>query len=96
MSLPHPGLLAGRKFSEKQSIFGICESMNSVFRPWQLFVMILSGWVNRRQQEIIEFQNVQIQALMEKQGRKRILLTDDHGVSSLSRARLSGARRSRS
>jgi hypothetical protein len=33
--------------------------------------------VNRRQQEIIEFQNAQIQALMNKLGRKRILLTDD-------------------
>lgn len=74
---PHPALLAVRKFSENQSIFGISESMNSVFRPWQLVLLILSGWVNRRQQEIIEFQNAQIRALMEKLGRKRILLTDD-------------------
>jgi transposase InsO family protein len=51
--------------------------MNFVLRPWQLFFLILSGWVNRRQQEIIEFQNAQIQALMDKMGRKRILLTDD-------------------
>jgi cell shape-determining protein MreC len=70
-------LLAGRKFSEIPSIFGISESVNSVLRPWQLVVMILAGWVNRRQQEIIEFQNAQIQALMNKLGRKRILLTDD-------------------
>jgi hypothetical protein len=73
----HPGLLAGRKFSEIPSIFGIRESVNSVLRPGQLVVMILAGWVNRRQQEIIEFQNAQIQALMNKLGRKRILLTDD-------------------
>ncbi len=33
--------------------------------------------VNRRQQEIIEFQNAQIRALMDKMGRRRILLTDD-------------------
>jgi hypothetical protein len=33
--------------------------------------------VNRRQQEIIEFQNSQIRALMKKLGRKRILLTDE-------------------
>jgi cell shape-determining protein MreC len=70
-------LLAGRKFSEIPSIFGIRESVNSVLRPGQLVVMILAGWVNRRQQEIIEFQNAQIQALMNKLGRKRILLTDD-------------------
>ena len=42
--------------------------MNFVLRPWQLFFLILSGWVNRRQQEIIEFQNAQIQALIEKMG----------------------------
>jgi hypothetical protein len=51
--------------------------MNFVLRPWQLFFFILSGWVNCRQQEIIDFQNAQIQALMDKMGRKRILLTDD-------------------
>jgi len=51
--------------------------MSFVLRPWQLFFLILSGWVNRQQQEIIEFQNAQIQALMDKMGRKRIILTDD-------------------
>ena len=56
------------------SINGI---MSFVLRPWQLFFLILSGWINRRQQEIIEFQNAQIQALMDKMGRKRILLADD-------------------
>ena len=51
--------------------------MNFILRPWQLFFLILSGMVNRRQQEIIEFQNAQIRILMEKMGRKRILLSDD-------------------
>jgi hypothetical protein len=51
--------------------------MKLILKPWQLFFLILSGWVNRQQQEIIEFQNAQIQALMDKMGRKRILLTDD-------------------
>ena len=51
--------------------------MSFVLRPWQLFFLILSGMVNRRQQEIIEFQNAQIRILMDKMGRKRILLTDD-------------------
>jgi hypothetical protein len=36
--------------------------MSIVLLPWQLFFLILSGWVNRRQQEMIEFQNAQIQA----------------------------------
>jgi hypothetical protein len=51
--------------------------MNFVLRPWQLFFLILCGWVNRHQQEVIEFQNAQIQALMDKMGRKRILLSDE-------------------
>jgi len=51
--------------------------MNFVLRPWQLFFLILCGWVNRQQQEVIEFQNAQIQVLLDKMGRKRILLTDD-------------------
>ena len=34
--------------------------MKFVLQPWQLFFLILSGWVNRQQQEMIEFQNAQI------------------------------------
>ena len=45
-------------------------------QPWHLLVVILAGWINRHQQAVIEFQGAQIQVLMEKLGRKRILLTD--------------------
>ena len=51
--------------------------MNAVLQPWQLLFAILSGWVQRRQQQIIEFQNSEILSLMQSQGKKRILLTDD-------------------
>jgi hypothetical protein len=34
--------------------------MKFVLQPWQLFFLILAGWINRRQQEIIDFQNAQI------------------------------------
>ncbi len=51
--------------------------MNEILQPWQLLFAILSGWVHRRQQHIIEFQNSQIISLMQIQGKKRILLTDD-------------------
>jgi putative transposase len=37
----------------------------------------LVDWANERQQQIIEFQNDQIEALLEKLGMKRVLLTDD-------------------
>ena len=52
-------------------------SMNQFSTPWQLLLVALSGWVNQRQQQIIEFQNAQIEALLKKLGGKRILLTDD-------------------
>ncbi len=51
--------------------------MNEILQPWQLLFAILSGWIHRRQQEITEFQNDQIKALLTKLGKKRILLTDD-------------------
>ncbi len=40
--------------------------MSFVLHPWQLFFLILSGFVNRQQQEIIEFQNAQILSLLSK------------------------------
>ena len=51
--------------------------MNDILQPWQLLFAILSGWVHRRQQQIIEFQSAEIISLMQIQGKKRILLTDD-------------------
>jgi putative transposase len=51
--------------------------MSFVLHPWQLLLVILAGWVNRQQQEVIEFQRVQIQILLEKLGKKRLLLNDD-------------------
>jgi hypothetical protein len=50
--------------------------MNFMLRPWQLFLLIRAGWVNREQQQVIDFQNAQIQILLDKMGRKRILLND--------------------
>ena len=47
--------------------------MNFLLEPWQLLLVALSGWVNQR---IIEFQDSQIQALLKKLGRKRVLLSD--------------------
>ena len=39
--------------------------------------MILAGWVNREQQESIEYLRTENQVLKEKSGKKRILLSDD-------------------
>jgi len=51
--------------------------MNFILQPWHLVFVILSGLVNQRQQQIIEFQNTQIEALLKKLGKKRVLLTDN-------------------
>lgn len=51
--------------------------MSFIFQPWQLYFLILAGWVNRRQQQAIEYLRTENRVLREKLGRKRILLNDD-------------------
>lgn len=51
--------------------------MNFILQPWQLLVMILAGWINSEQQKIIDFYRAQLDAVMQAQGKKRLLLTDD-------------------
>ena len=51
--------------------------MHFVLQPWQLFFVILAGWVNREQQEVIEYLRTENQVLKELVGKKRIMLNDD-------------------
>jgi putative transposase len=51
--------------------------MNFILQPWQLLLAALCGWVNQRQQEMIAFQNTQIESPLQKLGQKRLRLTDD-------------------
>lgn len=51
--------------------------MSILLQPWQILLAALCGMVNHRQQQIIEFQNAQIEALLKQLGRKRLLLDDD-------------------
>jgi len=51
--------------------------MSFILHPWQLLLMILAGWVNQQQQQIIDFQRTEIDVLKEKVGKKRIILNDD-------------------
>ena len=39
--------------------------------------MILAGWINREQQEVIEYLRTENQVLKEKLGKQQILLSDD-------------------
>ena len=51
--------------------------MSFLLTPWHILLAVLCGLLNQRQQQIIEFQNAQIEALLKKLGRKRLLLDDD-------------------
>src|SRR6516225_9125801 len=51
--------------------------MNFVLQPWQLLLLILAGWVNRQQQQVIDYLRTENQVLREKIGKRRILLDDD-------------------
>ena len=51
--------------------------MTFIFQPWQLLFIILAGWVNREQQETIEYLRTENQILREKLGKTRILLSDE-------------------
>ena len=51
--------------------------MAFLLQPWQLYFLVLAGWVNRQQQELIEYLRAENQVLKEKLGKQRILLNDD-------------------
>lgn len=51
--------------------------MEFTLHPWQLYFLILAGWVNRQQQTVIDYLRTENQVLREKLGKKRILLNDD-------------------
>ena len=46
--------------------------MSFILQPWQLLLVILAGWMSRRQQEVIEYLRTENQVLKEKLGKKRI------------------------
>ena len=51
--------------------------MSFILQPWQLLLVILAGWVNQLQQQIIEFQRKEIEVLEKRLGKRRIILNDD-------------------
>jgi len=51
--------------------------MNFVLQPWQFLVVILTGWLNRQQQAVIDGLLTEDQVLKETHGKRQILLSDD-------------------
>jgi hypothetical protein len=54
--------------------------MNFVLRPWQLLLLILAGWINRDQQDAIEYLLTENQVLREKLGKGRILVRSKYSA----------------
>ena len=48
-----------------------------VLHPWQLLLMCWAGWLQREQQQVIDFYQSQLEATLKAQGKKRCILTDD-------------------
>jgi len=44
--------------------------------PWHFLVVAVSGWMDRQQQDAIEYLRTENRVLREKLGHKRILLSD--------------------
>jgi hypothetical protein len=51
--------------------------MKFVLHPWQILFLVLAGWINRKQQNAIEYLIVENRILRDKLGKRRVLLTDD-------------------
>jgi len=51
--------------------------MSFILQPWQLLLFVFAGWVNRQQQEVIDYLRTENQVLKETLGKQRILLNDD-------------------
>jgi len=50
--------------------------LNSLLHPWQLLLLILAGWINHQEQDVIEYLRAENCVLQEKLGKKRILNDD--------------------
>jgi len=51
--------------------------MKPLLQPWQLPLLILAGWINYREQDVIEYLRAENRMFREKLGKKRILLNAD-------------------
>lgn len=67
--------------------------MHFRLQPWQLCFLILAGWVNREQQEMIEYLCTENQILKELVRKKRIQLNDDQRRRLAVRGKILGRRR---
>jgi putative transposase len=53
------------------------DGMKFLLQPWQILLLVLAGWINKNQQNAIEYLIVENRVLREKIDKKGILLNDD-------------------
>ena len=46
-------------------------------KPWTMLLVMMAGWMNRHQQDVIEFLREENKILREKLGTKRVILNDN-------------------
>jgi putative transposase len=51
-------------------------AVKAFLQPWQLLLLVLAGWVNRLQQDVIEYLLAENRVLRQKVGKRRILVND--------------------
>jgi putative transposase len=67
--------------------------MEFILQSWQLYFLMLAGWINREQQEVIEYLRTENQVLKEKLGKKRILLNDNQRRRLAVKGKILGSKR---
>ena len=67
--------------------------MSFVLHPWQLLVVIMSAWMTKLQQELVDCVLTKNQVLKEKLGGKRILLNDDQRRQRAIKGKILGRKR---
>jgi hypothetical protein len=53
--------------------------MKTFLKPWQLLLLILAGWINHRQQDVIEYLRAENRELREKLGKNAFCSTMING-----------------
>ena len=64
--------------------------MNTIIQPWQLLLTALAGWLNREQQQIIEYLQEENKVLKEHLKGKRIRTTDKQRRRLAAKAKVLG------
>lgn len=64
--------------------------MSSLLLPFQLALLVLSGWVNRRQLDVIEYLQEENRVPKERLGGRRIRFTDAQSLTLARKAQLLG------